>query len=427
MKKLALLLLVCSLLLSLAACAAAGTDVTGSEPGSGESPASAGAETAVPTQTAVQTEPDPAVDSAEELESESAAATAPADYEDPAETTEPVDLGGLSLAGTEWEAESIRDDEWVGQALDFYADGSLSYREGRMFSEYALYLDGLWRTEEDGSLVLTLWYSPYDAWDRPENYRVSAADVPADCWTVRFSCEPRKGDSLDLVRQTEQGFVNSEEDRWIELHRAEDMPIISLQELRDLGARDDEEYVGLPEGGRDGWAVFGFEGWTRFRGIAKAGSLYAAKVEYTLPLTISEAELAQAAQTGRITLQGQEYLYAASPEEAAQYGREEFGGSYGGILKLRADGQIDYGYWVERAGDRYFFVYEIGGVTGRLETVEECCWLMLEPDTALTVGPGYYENAPNTLDEHGCVHPGAICYPIWDSDTDELIVYVDTR
>ncbi|MBQ2144605.1 MAG: hypothetical protein II436_05775, partial [Oscillospiraceae bacterium] len=102
MKKLALLLLVCSLLLSLAACAAV---VTGSEPGSGESPASAGAETAVPTQTAVQTVPDPAVDSTEELESESAAATAPADHEDPAETTEPVDLGGLSLAGTEWEAE----------------------------------------------------------------------------------------------------------------------------------------------------------------------------------------------------------------------------------------------------------------------------------------------------------------------------------
>ena len=146
---------------------------------------------------------------------------------EPSEPTEPLiefpagtDLGALHLASTAWEAESIEDDKWVGRALDFYADGSLYYREGRMFSEYALYLDGLWRTEEDGTLELILWYSPYDAWDRPDGYRVTAADVPADSWTARFTCEPRKGDCLDLTRQTERGFVNGEEDTWIELHPA---------------------------------------------------------------------------------------------------------------------------------------------------------------------------------------------------------------
>lgn len=427
MKKLALLLLVCSLLLSLAACAAAGTDVTGSKPGSGESPASAGAETAVPTQTAVQTEPDPAVDSTEELESESAAATAPADYEDPAETTEPVDLGGLSLAGTEWEAESIEDDRWVGRALDFYADGSLYYREGRMFSEYALYLDGLWRTEEDGTLDLTLWYSPYDAWDRPEDYRVSAADVPAESWTARFTCTPVKGDCLDLIRQTERGFADEEEERQIELHPAEDMPIISLQELQELTSRDDEELARLQESSQDSLGLFGYGGWTRFRGIAGSGDGFAAKVEYTLPLTISEAELAQAAETGRISLLGQEYIYTTSHEEAEQHGLSDSYSKYGSILRVQADGQISGGYWVLRAGDRYYFVYEIGGMSSRLETVEERCWLMLDPETPVVIGPGWQEDAPKTLGEYGTVPANALSTPTWGPDNDEFCVYIDLR
>ena len=427
MKKLALLLLVCSLLLSLAACAAAGTDLTGSKPGSGESPASAGAETAVPTQTAVQTVPDPAVDSTEELESESAAATAPAYHEDPAETTEPVDLGGLSLAGTEWEAESIEDDRWVGRALDFYADGSLYYREGRMFSEYALYLDGLWRTEEDGTLDLTLWYSPYDAWDRPEDYRVSAADVPAESWTARFTCTPVKGDCLDLIRQTERGFADEEEERRIELHPAEDMPIISLQELQELTSRDDEELARLQESSQDSLGLFGYGGWTRFRGIAGSGDGFAAKVEYTLPLTISEAELAQAAETGRISLLGQEYIYTTSHEEAEQHGLSDSYSKYGSILRVRADGQISGGYWVLRAGDWYYFVYEIGGMSSRLETVEERCWLMLDPETPVVIGPGWQEDAPKTLGEYGTVPANALSTPTWGPDNDEFCVYIDLR
>ena len=440
MKKFVSLLLALALLLSLAACASAGTAVPGSEPASGEAPVPTGAETAAPTQTAAQTEPGTTAETAEDMEPEPADTTEPMVTEEPAEPTEEAptepwgefpagtDLGALNLADTAWAAECIREDKWVGLALDFYADGSLYYREGRMFSEYALYLDGLWRTEEDGTLDLTLWYSPYDGWDRPNDYRVTAADVPADCWTARFSCEPRKGDCLDLTWQTERGFVNAEEDRWIEFHAAEEMPIVTLQELRDFAARDDEEYARLLAGGQDGWDLFGYGGWTKFRGIAKAGSYYAAKVEYSVAFTISEAELAQAAQDGRVTLQRQEYLYVASSEEAAQYGPvgNEYCGQYGGILKLRADGQVDYGYWVERAGDRYFFVYEIGGMIGRLETVEERCWVMLDPEMPTVFGPGEYEDKPKTLDECGSVAANMLATPSWDED-DGFSVYIDMR
>ena len=433
MKKIASLLLVFSLLLSLAACAAAGTDLPASESGSGESPAPTGAETAAPVQSGTQTEPEPTDETAENLEPEPADTTAPretAETAEPAEPpvvpTEPAAPDALGLAGTGWNAESIRDDKWVGRALDFYADGSLYYREGRMFSEYALYLDGLWRTEEDGTLKLTLWNSPYDAWDRPEDYRVSAADVPADSWTARYSCMPIKGDCLNLYRQTERGFTENDEEAWFELHPADDMPIISTQELLDIEARDDEELARLKEEGQDEWELFAYGGWTKFRGIARSGSVFAAKVEYTVPLTVSEAELAQAAQTGRITLQGQEYLYTSSRDEVARYGFESYS-DYGSILRIRADGRIEACYWVERVGDRYYFAYEIGGMSSRLESVEERCWLMLEPETPIDIGPGGSEYAPETLDEYGSVPTNALSYPSWDSARNELRVYIDLR
>lgn len=435
MKKIAISLLVIALLLSLAACAAAGTGTPGSEPASGATPSPTGAETAAPTQTAAQTEPEPTAETAEDLEPEPADTTAPAETgeselpteEEPTEEpAEPVDLGALNLADTAWAAESIRDEKWVGRALDFYADGSLYYREGRMFSEYALYLDGLWRTEEDGTLDLTLWYSPYDGWDRPDDYRVTAADVPADCWYVRFSWEFIRENCLSLVQKTERGFVDDEETRWIEFHAPEDMPLINLQELEALMARDDEELARLREAQGD-WELFGYGGWTRFRGVARAGSVCAANVEYTVPVTISEAELAQAAQTGRITLQGQEYVYTTSPEEAARYGYESFNDN-GMLLKVREDGQIGGGgYWVLRAGDRYYFIYEIGGVSSRIEHVEEHCWAMLDPETPISIGPGAHENGPATLDEYGSIAASAICYPCWDRETDEFFVYIDTR
>lgn len=431
MKKFALLLLVFTLLLSLAACAAHGgaaSQETGST--AAETTAPTAAETAAPTQATSQTDTEPPTDTGEDLpEPEPVDETAPTESSGPAESTgpaEPTAPACPELAGSEWRAESIRDEKWVGRALSLYADGSLYYREGRMFSEYALYLDGLWRTEEDGTLDLTLWYSPYDGWDRPDDYRVTAADVPADCWYVRFSWEFIRENHLALTQETEQGFVDDEETRWIEFHAPEDMPLINLQELEALMARDDEELARLRETQGD-WELFGYGGWTRFRGVARAGSVCAANVEYTVPVTISEAELAQAAQTGRITLQGQEYVYTTSPEEAARYGYESFNDN-GVLLKVREDGQIGGGgYWVLRAGDRYYFVYEIGGVSSRIEHVEEHCWAMLDPETPISIGPGAHENGPATLDEYGSIAASAICYPCWDRETDEFLVYIDTR
>ena len=339
-----------------------------------------------------------------------------------------TDLSFLSETDLDWEAQAIRNERWIGRALSLCPDGSLYYREGNLFSEYALYLDGLWQAEETGTLLLTLWESPYSAWDRPDDYRVTAADVPADSWTVRFSCTPEE-DGLTLRQITEPGFAADDPaGTRIEFRTTEqDLPTITKEELKAFEALDDEEFARLQEGGQDGWDLFGYGGWTEFRGIARAGSLYAAKVEYTVPLTISKEELAQAAQAGRITLQGQEYVYTTSPEEAEQYGYS-FLNDDGMLLKIRENGQVGGGgYWVMRAGDRYYFIYEIGGVSSRLETVVGTYWLWLDPDTPLTIGPGYSEDAPKTLGERGCVYPSAICYPIWDSDTGELTVYVDTR
>ena len=339
-----------------------------------------------------------------------------------------TDLSFLSEADLDWEAQDIRDERWIGRALSLRPDGSLYYREGDLFSEYALYLDGFWQAEENGTLLLTLWESPYDAWDRPDDYRVTAADIPADSWTARFSCTPEE-DGLTLRQITELGFSDDDSaGTWIEFRTPEqDVPTISVEELKALEALDDEEFARLLEGGQDGWDLFGYGGWINFRGIAKAGSRYAAKVVYTVPLTISEAELAQAARTGRITLQGQEYVYTTSQEEAERYDLYSYD-EYGSILRIRENGQIGGGgYWVMRAGDRYYFLYEIGGVSDRLETVAGTYWLWLDPDTPLTIGPGYYEDAPDTLGKRGCVYPGAICYPMWDSETGELTVYEDTR
>ena len=435
MKKLVMLLLVSALLLSLAACA--GVSETASQGASvpTETAAPTAGETAAPTHTTVQPETEPPIDTAEDLpEPESGDPTVPTERTEPAEPTnepsaEPTEPAGGPLAGSEWKAESIRDDKWVGRALSLYADGSLWYREGRTFSEYALYLDGLWQTEEDGTLDLTLWYSPYDAWDRPEDYRVSAADIPADSWTPRFSCETEGENRLTLVQKTERGFVDDEDERWIEFREAgKDIPIISPQELRALADHNSEELARLL-GNREDWDLYDYGGQIRFRGIARSGSEYAAKVEYSVALTISEEELAEAARTGQITLQGQKYAYDSPPADLDESEDYYGSGRYGKIYKLDSNGAVnrDRFYLVEKIRDRYFFVFEIGGLSSRLEITMGVFWLWLDPETPVTVGPGWYEDAPGTLDEYGSVPTNAISSPYWDNDTDALAVYVDMR
>ncbi|MBO4418911.1 MAG: DUF1846 family protein, partial [Oscillospiraceae bacterium] len=139
--------------------------------------------------------------------------------------------------------------------------------------------------------------------------------------------------------------------------------------------------------------------WSReLGGVTEVSTIYQvdgrclAKVVRTVALTVTEAELAQAKQTGTITLNGQEYRLTESQEqfnewmgwEESIFSMEEFGGCV--IVGDTPYGKSFYG--VFQADDVYLFAKEIGGVTSRIETVTNEDWVWLDGTTPVILGPG---------------------------------------
>lgn len=365
--------------------------------------------------------------------------TEPAETE-PIETepieTEPVETGPvipedagelrfLYEAETDWTTETWGPEMWVGRRLTLFPDGSLYYREGMLLSEYVWYQDGLWQTVGEDLLVLTLWESPYDGWSRPEDYRAGQADVPADAYEVRFTVSGGEQE-LNLTQETEAGFPDCAKGTVLCFRPAEvEYPYLDGDDVLEILERDEAELESLPKS--DSFLdLFGYGGKLRFAGVTRAGDMYLGKLTHSAALTISESELAEMQERGTIVLQGVEYQYSNDRDVAASYG--DMLGDYGNVYHYRNAGDsYPYdAYWIQKAGDRYYFVHEIGGLTTRIEEITDTWWLWLDPDTPLELGP-FAEEQPGTLDAYGSFGPNWIAAPFFDQEDGTLSVYVDMR
>ena len=346
-------------------------------------------------------------------------AVIPTERTNTAEPTRPARNDALSfLDDMELVTEAVwKDDTWFGTSMSFYGDGSLWYRG---ISETDPSLDGLWEAEDDHTMKATLWTSPYSASTRPEDYRPAEAEVPADGYTARFSVA-REGEELILVQLSERGLPGVQQGENLRFLAPESAySYISEAELRTA--------VEETESGETDTFV---RDQIRFDGIGEVSGRYLAKLTRDRALTVSETELAQIRQDGAADLQGAHFRYYSQEELQELYEGfyVEFSFGYGAILEINPDGETTGKiYCVYQTGDRYAFVFEMGGVSSRLSEITETRWLWLEADTPLAGGPGSAgENLPQTLGAYGFVAPDAISYPLFDGQSGAMTVYVDAR
>ena len=199
-------------------------------------------------------------------------------------------------------------------------------------------------------------------------------------------------------------------------------------------AQDDAERAGMD----DAWSyVYG--GYTLVNGITKDGSRYLANVQRTESITATEAEMAQARETGKLVLDGTEYAYSESEEQLSAWTQGTRDGFYslgdGVGLILSQDwltgSNSDTSVFLEshKVGERYVFCLEIGGVTTRLEKVTDSYSVYLDGDMPLTEGPSGSDEQftlASYLEKH-TINPGTICRIQRDAETGSYYIYVDQR
>ena len=115
---------------------------------------------------------------------------------------------------------------------------------------------------------------------------------------------------------------------------------------------------------------------------------YLTTVEYLTPIFITEAEYQAMRESGGIRLNEIDYVYSDTPEEDKPF-----------LSEMGPNGMIYCSepfsfYQVEKLGNEYFFIYEIGGLSSCVSISAGPFRLMLEPDTWVEVGPSYSEEFP---------------------------------
>ncbi len=172
---------------------------------------------------------------------------------------------------------------------------------------------------------------------------------------------------------------------------------------------------------------------TKVSTILQINGRFLAKVVRAAALTATEVELAQAKQTGTITLNGQEYRYTESQTQFNEwmgwsegyFSIEELGGR---VVVIETQHGHDY-YGVYQAGDVYLFAKEVGGVTTRIETVVNEDWVSLDGTTPVVLGPGGSVSSSDSLETYLQNHSIAshtICR-LGRSEDGKVYLYVDMR
>ena len=200
----------------------------------------------------------------------------------------------------------------------------------------------------------------------------------------------------------------------------------NLEVIFEQMAQDEADRTGL-----DGSWSRDLGGITKVSGIVPVDGRYIAKLVRTAALTATEAELAQAKQTGTITLNGQEYRYTESQTQFNEwmgwsesfFSIEELGGRV--VVIETQHGPAYYG--VYQAGDVYLFAKEVGGVTTRIETVTNENWVWLDGTTPVVLGPGGSASS-DSLETYLQNHSIAshICR-LGRSEDGKVYLYVDMR
>ena len=355
--------------------------------------------------------------------------TTPSESEETPTFQVPAQFAYLCASDAAWDTLFLKDDQWFDARIHFYENGSLWAQVGAAFSEFNVDYDGLWQIDDNGVLRVMSWDSPYSAWDRPDNYYPSAADMPAQTTSESYSVTRTKS-GITLRRHTEQALSDVVEHpavlRFFDAQH--EPPKLSLDELRQMverAASDD-----LAE--------------LRFCGIAKRSDHGMGLLMRASKLTISEAELKALQQDGSAVLNGTTYIYITAEELMEQYGidlGEEspyllFGVEipYDGLLGV----EIPYGLiyqkgesvrstlkWIEKTEDgRYGFRYAVGGVSSWIEDDVSFYWVSMDLGTKVVE---FFSDETTTLSEYGTIASSTLAYPKFDGETGEFYIGRDPR
>lgn len=335
--------------------------------------------------------------------------TTPSESEETPTFQVPAQFAYLCASDAAWDTLFLKDDQWFDARIHFYENGSLWIQEGAAFSEFNVDYDGLWQIDDNGVLRVTSWDSPYSAWDRPDNYYPSAADMPAQTDSESFSVTCTKSgfsirDHTELALSGPMGYWS--------VHRFFDAqhepPKLSLDELRQMverAASDD-----LAE--------------LRFCGIAKRSDHGMGLLMRASKLTISEAELKALQQDGSAVLNGTTYIYITKEELMEQ---DDVGLDYSpyGLVYRKGESVLSTMKWIEKTEDgRYGFVYGVGGVSSWIEDDVSYYWVSMDLNTK--VGKSFSDET-TTLSEYGTIASSSLAYPKFDGETGEFYIGLDPR
>lgn len=336
--------------------------------------------------------------------------TTPSESEETPTFQVPAQFAYLCASDAAWDTLFLRDDQWIDLRISFFENGGLWLREGSAFSEFNVDYDGLWQIDDSGELRLTLWDSPYSAWDRPDNYYPSAADMPAQTTSASYSVT-RTESGITLRMHSEQALSETVEDQTVLsfFDAQHEPPKLSLDELRQMVARAATE--DLAE--------------LRFCGIAKRSDHGMGLLKRAGKLTISESELQALQQSGSAVLNGTTYVYLTAEELMEQYGIDFGVESPYGLIYQKGESVGSTVRWIEKTADgRYAFVYEIGGLASWIEDDVSYYWVLVDLNTKVVK---IFSDETTTLSEYGTIASHMLAYPKFDGETGEFYIDLDPR
>lgn len=336
--------------------------------------------------------------------------TTPSESEETPTFQVPAQFAYLCASDAAWDTLILKDDQWVDLRIHFYENGSLWIQEGAAFSEFNVDYDGLWQAGDSDQLQLTLWDSPYSAWDRPDDYVPSAANMPGQTTSVSYSVTHTEN-GIKLRKLSEQALSETVEDQTVLsfFDAQHEPPKLSLDELRQMVARAATE--DLAE--------------LRFCGIAKRSDHGMGLLKRAGKLTISESELQALQQSGSAVLNGTTYVYLTAEEFMEQHGIDFGEISPYGLIYQKGESVGSTVRWIEKTADgRYAFWIEVGGLASWIEDDVSYYWVLVDLNTKVVK---FFSDETTTLSEYGTIASGTLAYPVFDGETGEFYIDVDPR